>query len=1737
MLHGMKVMRRCLSILFFFLVGSVVYSQDLTHHNWYFGNSPQGIIFNRIDNTATLVNDQATPFGTGGSGVITDAVNANLLFYTDGQTVYDVTHKPMPNGGGLNANTNGNQPVAVSPVPGQTDQYYIFTNTANYTTGGTISHTTVDMTQFGNAVFPVPALGDVTNPKNTAVAGLTGRSEGMIVIPHSNGTEYWLISHKNNSDTYSSTRIKAGGTFTTTNFNALTGLNISVANFSYNAATGMIAVSPQGANRNVVILNFNNTTGGLTFNRFIPNSAVTTASGTAIYDTEWSPSGQYLYISIHGDTGVQADVFQFDLTNPSATLTSVLPQPNNIFRSYGLELGPDTLIYHLYQATSGGPFLLGSLANPDSTATATIYKPAAFNSNPDINGTQFPAFSPKAKPNLSVTFVSTGACSGVATNFYPTVTPDADSLLWDLGDGSASNEWSPVHDYQAGGNYNVKVTAFLHGDTASFNAPVNITQFDLKITLVQDTAACHDEFPPPYGSSSPQQFTVTAKTSSGTPTSEVWSNGDTGLTLKPDSAGYYYIVVGDATGCQAYAGVNVREYGNQDQRANIWYFGNEAGIDFNQTPAVATSNPSMNAPEGCAVFCDRNGEILLYTDGQSVWNKNDSLVDNNIGGDPSSTQSSLIVPVPNDETLYYIFTTQAVDDAGSKYELRYSLFDLKLNSGTGGISQSGVLLFSRSAEQLTGNANWLIAHEFGNNTFRAYPITQDGIGEPILSSVGSAHGVSPVAGGQGYMKLGAQNRLAVALSNPGVSNVVEVFDFDVASGKVSNERTANLNNPSGQVYGVEFSPAGNKLFATLKGNPSPSMIYEFAFDSLGIPHFKQSVSKPSELGELQIAPDGQIYMAINNSNSLSVFSANEDTTKTTALTSVQTFNLVSGTMSKLGLPNFIQHVANPPSAPSILATGLCLGDSTSFAGTGTDPVIDMFEWFFGDGFSASGQSVKHLYGSAGTYNVSLEITNRCGLDTTLRQKVTIVNKPANPTFLPPGQQPVICSGPLTLEATPASNPNLPNLSFLWSNGDTTRTTIINQVSQVSVTITNTSGCTSNGSVIVGDARPLLNLGPDVTLCQNVPVAPLDAQNPGDTYQWTLNGANSGTGQTHVVSTATPGNFVYMVNVTDPVVNCTAKDTITYSIKESPTFTLTPGNTTACGSNTGKIDVTIDGPASGLFTYFVNGPGTSLSDVDQPLGPIPTFMNLGAGTYAVTIDDQISGCGTTSTAGISDIAFTVSGSPLPPLCDPIAIGVTVNPAITAMTYQVVDQANNSIVDSGSEPAGSTFNTAPVVSGNYLVQVKETSSNCVAVSPAIAVQQNPVVPVTFDLSDICNGNVTAVAPGASFDWSSSPAGSFSGPSSQATLAVNSGTWTVIVIANDGANCPSKDSVKVTVNPVTTDFIQSDACSDQVTLSATTTPAGGKFTYRWYRNGSLIVGGQQLVVGVGDNGVKYRVEAVSTVTGCKFSSVQKTVNVAGDLQVVLTTTTPCVGSPFTLTATPNLAGTTFQWSYNGSKVNGATLDTLQANDAGNYAVAVSLPGCTVNTSQDVILAPVTSGKLDNKYLICNNAANPDPNSRQVVLDPGDQFNSYQWLKEQVDIGVSTETYTATEVGDYSVNLINFYGCASTDKTMVVEECNPRVVAPNAFRPGSSINSNSNFSVFTYFVDDDGFQIFIFNRWGQLVFQSDQRDFKWNGGLNNNPGQPLPPGTYSYVVKYKSIYRPEDGIQSTRGGVLLLR
>ncbi len=1732
-------------------------AQDYRAHNWYFGNTGAGIRFNRTDNTASLVNNSATTV-PGGTAVATDPLNGNLLFYTDGQNIYDASHQVMFGGTGLNGNPNGNQPVAIAREPGQTDRYFVFVNTADGTTPGTVTYWTVDMTRPGNAAPLSPPLGEVV-ASNTAVPGLANVSEAMVTIMHDNNDDFFLVTHAQGTPDYHVTLFSANAAPATTTISGV-GLIQVANNFAWHESSGLMAVSTQEASRDIEIVRLNVVNGALSFAQTIVNTAVpTNVSGEAIYDTEWSNTGRYLYISRHGEAGIPPVVWQADAFSSLVTLQDVLPQA--VAQSYGLQMAPDSTIYHLYQETAGGPFLMGAITNPDTVAAAIQYSTAAF-SGADFGAMQFPSFAAMDSVTLDVTFTSDGTCANTPVAFYPEVTPAADSLVWIFGDGTAGLGWSPVHTYEQAGAFPVTVIAFLGGDTARHTETVNIAAFDLELTLVQDTTACACELPINNGQpmangalcpdDPSDDMTVTVQAQGGTPTYQWFGPGGilTGQTtqeLRPDSAGYYYVIASIA-GCAAYAGVNIKEYDSLNQQANIWHFGNTAGIDFNplpDDPAVGIVGP-LNAPEGSSVISDRNGQVILSTDGQSVYARGAGgvLVDitpapnpPGLGGDPGATQSALIIPVPDDETLYYIFTTQAVDGPTGAHELRYSLFDIKRNNGAGEFVVYNQLLFARSTERITSNGNWLIAHEFGNNSFRAYSISAQGIGNPVISATGSDHLTTVLQHGQGYMEIGAQNRIAVALSTPGVSNVVEVFDFIDSTGVVTNFRTADLETTSGQVYGIELF--GEKLFASLMDDPS--VIFEFAFDSLGNPYLKQQVSYPGEtIGAMQIGPDGTVYVARQGSASLWTFSPAADTATLTALDPLQDFALAGGTTSELGLPNFTQIISNPVQTPGFTFAGTCLGDSTTFNATGKDPAIDEFTWAILDENNVAvpldnpdqqgSPQMVHTFTQPGTYTVSVSISNKCEMNYfSVSQEITVTPPPPDPS-----EGLTLCDDPLMLDANPD---DLPDFTYAWSTGETTETievaTVTPPATVVDVTITDAIGCTTDGSFLIADNRPQVEFGTDLTICQNAPIAPLDAQNPGANYAWFLQDVlNANTTQTQSVDTSTPGVFEYAVEVTDPVTACMIRDSIIYTINESPLWTATPQNPAACGSATGQIDLIIDSPDGTLFSWSVTGP-VSESGTDQPSDvTFSTLPNLGAGTYAITVADQITGCATIATTSINDPAFTVTTVP-DGTCHPdITINVTTG-VTDAVAYRVIDDATgNDIIPTTNETDGDFF-TLPVLNdGTYVVEVRQTSTNCVASSTPLPIQQATPVTVTFDNADICVDNtLTAVASGGggpyTFDWTDSPVGSVN-PDTGPTVTVDPGTWALTVVATDvsGTLCPGTATTNITVEPpITAGFTQSDACSDAVVLAAS--PAGN-FTYRWYRNGVAIPGGggQQIVAQTTDDQAEYRVELVSTQSGCVYASQPAIVNVAGEISVVLSTTTPCEGQDFTLTATPTPATiTAFTWTYDGATLTETDAEIVD-NREGAYEVFVTRSGCTVNDELTIVPGPVPQGLLLESYFICP--------GETLTLDAGPGAVSYQWYIDDVaESGATEQTFIAdTPNRRYRVDLMNIQGCENSDATELIEKCDPIVTGPTAFRP-SGINTE--FFLYTIHVAEENFQVFIFNRWGEMVFQANTRDFRWNGGYANSLSQPLPPGTYTYIVKFMSEY--DSDIREQRGGVVLLR
>jgi gliding motility-associated-like protein len=1747
-------------LLFVLLFMGKAYSQtSYSGKNWYFGNSVFGIRFNRPNQTATLDStNMAPPFERFGNATASEPETGNLLFYTDGQFVYDGNFQFMDGivisnpSFLLNANVNKNQNTAIISTPGNDDRYIIFTNTPS----NAVNYSIVDMTSPGNAIFPQPPLGSVITFNQPIPASTATASDAMLALAKADLSGYWLITVDQGSSTYKVLNIDGANPagWTEQSFNL--GIPLNAANLSFSAASGKIAVAPSSSNTNIQILNFDDITGILTFDTEILNSGNADQATEAIYDTEWSPDGTKLYIARFGGAAAVGDLLQWDSTlPPTSSLISVLPAP--VFGSYGLQMGPDGNIYHLYQEFNGGPYIVGSIGDADSTAILVQYGTTVF-ANQDFNSQQFPALLPPRQIMLNLDFSFAGTCANSPTTFYPIISPAADFVAWDFGDGATSNQLSPIYTYTSGSTYTVTLAAMLNGQIDTVQKQVTITQFDLQLNLASDTIACQCELPK-YMDPNCTPFSVTVQASNPPAgVTYLWSNGDTGVTLTPDSAGYYYVIATDPlSGCSAYAGVNVQEYGALDQRANVWYFGNLAGIDFNPPTIDALNDSQMNAPEGCTAISDRNGVIVFYTDGNDVFVKDKvtgvhSLVDTGIGGSPGSAQSVIGVPFPNDETLFYIFTTEEVGTGTGNFAFKFSVFDLKLNNGAGGIAKKNITLFTKSTERITANNNWVLIHEYGNNNFRAYPLTTTGLGNAVVSSMGSDHSTSSSTFAQGYMKFsGDGTKLAVALAESATGpNYVDVFAWDNAIGEVTDFRQMDLTADGaslGQVYGVEFSPGGNKLFATVK-TASSSTIMEYRADTLSLMHHITPImASGSELGAIQIAPTGQMFVAANGSGNLGVINLDSDTA-TASTYSPNGFPLAGGTTSNLGLPNFAQNFGNSLATPSyFVSTPVCVGQPINMSAI-TTSVIDTAFWQIADALGNTVFTTQNLIDTttlnvAGDYLVSLLIGNRCGFNVAFSQTVT-VSPPPQTSTLPAGIP--LCGTSSLLEVYNVPPPNIADLTFLWSTGDTTSSIVVTSPGIFDIVVTDaTTGCTTNTSVIVGPPF-LVDLGPDQNLCENDPLI-LDSQANANTYSWFINNAavapaNNQRTFDFGAQTLAGGVYTVRVEIVDPIdPNCIVIDEVIITVNTQPIIGSPIVTPTVCGNSDGIIDFTITNAGTGSYTFDLTGP---VSLVNQPIvAGAGTVPNLPAGIYIITVYNLVSGCSNTLGGVIVDNnppLFNIIPDPpvtTPDGCDPNVPSGTIrvvidNAAAFPIDYILRDEATNTIVQQANnipDAGAMDFTITGLTDGTYAIELDPTG--CTVFANGIIVAPTPVsdLQVNNTLSGCNNIDLNALgiisSTGADITWSYDdltyfPLDTLVDPANDAG---SFGQFDLFILARDPANllCDSLRQIPVTlvptpaVNPIEID--STNICNGSILLTgnATETFPGEQLDYRWAPTGETTP-----TIVATQNGVRYTVTISNSLNQSCSSTAFFDVQIPPSFTVSLSSTLACDdGKPFTLSAVATNSDVDYAWTLNGVDLPDIT-SQIQSITAGTFEVTVTDRGpgaCSNAASLEVIKAPVTPTNLSSAPVFC-------PDEGDIILDAGPNFISYLWL----ETGEVTQTIDVSTGGLYRVMATNNFNCVTNDQSQVLEDCIPKVYGPTAFRPGGL---NAEFFLFTEYIKD--FEIFIFNRWGNMVYQSNEIDFKWDGTLD---GELLPAAQYSWVVRYTSSFR-DRGTLEQYGGVVLLR
>jgi len=445
----------------------------------------------------------------------------------------------------------------------------------------------------------------------------------------------------------------------------------------------------------------------------------------------------------------------------------------------------------------------------------------------------------------------------------------------------------------------------------------------------------------------------------------------------------------------------------QAQNANNhWFFGNRAGLQFTAGGITTLTSGQLVSYEGCAsVSDDVTGDLLFYSNGLQIWNRLHEVMPNGdgvLGGAfTSSTQGVVIVPQPDSETRYFVFT---VDETigGATNGFRYSVVDMTLNGGLGDVvpTEKNILIQTNTTERLAvavngdGSGYWIVMHERDNAIFKAFQLTSAGIDlTPVVSTAGSIHSTVPVTDGDGTMGCMKFNhvftQLAVAIFG---AKEIELFNFNTCTGALTEAGGfETLDNP----YGVEFSPDNNLLYY--------SMYYDAGFNGAvyqvdvadGTPSTPVLVGLSSSfnfqsVGTLQLAPDGNIYLAVNSEDWLSAITS-PNTPGVGCNFVDQAIFLppigLSPTTGIFGLPPAILSLipAELPMANlDIIAMDLCAENATNFQFMADLP-FETATISFGDGSPeevvTQTDMPVHTYTLPGTYTVTVIANFGCQTDT------------------------------------------------------------------------------------------------------------------------------------------------------------------------------------------------------------------------------------------------------------------------------------------------------------------------------------------------------------------------------------------------------------------------------------------------------------------------------------------------------------------------------------------------------------------------------------------------------------------------------------------------------------------------------------------------------------------------------------------------------------------------------------
>ena len=816
-----------------------------------------------------------------------------------------------------------------------------------------------------------------------------------------------------------------------------------------------------------------------------------------------------------------------------------------------------------------------------------------------------------------------------------------------------------------------------------------------------------------------------------------------------------------------------------------------------------------------------------------------------------------------------------------------------------------------------------------------------------------------------------------------------------------------------------------------------------------------------------------------SSTSGSTVTASPSTTSTYTVTATNASGCTGSTSVTVTIGANL-NIAVTPSAPS-----LCTGNTVQLTASGATN----YTWSPANGLSGTtGATVIANPASSTIYTVSGTDGSGCSgtasVTVTVNTGVTLNISPSSPSICPGGNVVLTASG---------------GTSYTWSpsnglSGTTGATVTANPVATTTYTVTamNANGCsaTSNVTVTVNSTFTPTVSPSSPSMCTGGSVQ-LTASG-GTIYSWApVTGLSSTSG---AIVTANPATTTtYSVNVTNAN-GCTGSTSVTVTVGSNLSVTVNPATSIICPGASVQLN------AAGATAYAWS-PASGLSGTT---GASVTANPNATATYTV-IGSDVTGCSGSATVTISVTPLSATTSSINENCGQSNGSATVTATGicgSGYTYQW-----NTI------PVQTTQTALNITAGNYTVTV-----NCgtcsVTATASVSNTAGPSATLTNIVAATCgqlNGSATISPVGGSMPYSYLWSNGQTGPN---LIAVSAGTYTVTV--QDANNCTAVNSVNIanSAGPVIVITNTVNASCFLSNGSAIVNASGGTQPYNFTWGITPVQSGSSLQnVAAGTYSV-----TVSDASGCTSSSSVTIGQTGGIIVTAMSTDEDCnLGNgTITVNASQGTGNYTYIWSTSPVQ----TSSTVTGLSSGTYTVTVSDGVCTVTTIVTVNSSPGPTAQFSAHPKVVDiynsNVSFIDHSSGNVV--------AWQWNFGDGSPVVNGESvdHTYSSIGIYYVTLtiIDDNGCSDIYLDTIHVNDIFTLYIPNTFTPNDD-GINDLFLPKGLSVDLDNYNMAIYDRWGNLVFETAKLGEGWDGTYKNqgDPNNDIIMDVYVYRIRCKDL------------------